>query len=301
MKQLKRFIVPFLLLIATSALFQNCSNQNFAIESTAEKLGEGDEVMPSTIPEDGSVGVPAQATPTPKPTPEEVVCDPFSQESGNFGVKARLFAYTGSDASSKITKVADMFSKGTEIKGLSIYFHRIYVPTRKFSSGFETPDGALLKDSKGTALVEYFGLEYESQLKLRPDEAEGLYQLGMISDDGSILEAKLGANYEVMVDNDGNHSPRMICGATVQMARSTKLNIRLRYHQGPKELIANALVWRKVQPGAALQPSAYCGQSKDFFVDGAPAAAFTPMHNDGWKFPDAANYVSTAAKNACQK
>lgn len=212
-----------------------------------------------------------------------VICDPFS--SGGVaapGIKATMVYYDGSDASSRIKSINDIFTLGKSVDKTVLYFSQIYVPTRSFADGFDVQGGKLLTPS-GQILTEWFGLKFESNLQLTEAEADGLYQVATISDDGSVLEMDLGSGYAVMANNDGVTSARLRCGATFSIAKGQEIPMRLWYFQGPRTQIAVNLLWRKVESGMSLQPS-YCGTTSDLFsAGGVWGSKMLEMQKDGWK------------------
>ena len=135
---------------------------------------------------------------------------------------------------------ASLFTKVSE----PLYLSDIHVPTRSFESGFAMTDSSVIKDTSGNALIEYFGLKMDTLLKLGPDDPEGYYELATVSDDGTVVQIKENDQWVTIIDNDGNHAPKMGCmSRRIHMTRNTRLPVRMFYNQGPRYLIANVLMW----------------------------------------------------------
>lgn len=203
----------------------------------------------------------------------KLVCDPFDPTptpSPKHGIKGQLW-YRGA-GQPRYYKVMDYIEKTTK-SDQALFLSSINVPTRLFSSGFPIATGDFVKDDSGNKLIEYFAMKYESQIVLADDEAEGLYEFALLSDDGSILKIKepdanniLPASWESHINNDGDTPTRMKCSSRfVDMKKGKKIAMELYYYQGPRNHIANMLIWRKAAPGAVAGGDAYCNQSGNSF------------------------------------
>lgn len=157
------------------------------------------------------------------------------------------------DKASKLTSaeypdVESIISRGFKHDSY-VLMPSIAMPTMNFSDGFSIGDGNVLKDMDGKVLIEAFALDLRGYLRLPSSFAPGFYQLGTISDDGSILEVATNGNenYDLIVNNDKWHSPTLKCSAkAVYLDHQSKLAMRLRYFQGPRTAIAMTMVMRKV-------------------------------------------------------
>jgi len=85
------------------------------------------------------------------------------------------------------------------------------------------------------------------------DRCAGLYEIAVLSDDGSILylDNGLGAGLQPAIENDGEHSNRIVCSSVAynfsnSVTNPTIMPMELKYFQGPKESIAAQIFWRKV-------------------------------------------------------
>lgn len=124
----------------------------------------------------------------------------------------------------------------------------IFVPSRVFSDGFEIANGEFVADKDGKTLVEAFALDLKTQLNVG-ERAPGRYAFAIISDDGSLLDVDRDGdgNYESLVENDGYHSPQLKCSTgSVVLTKESRVNLRLRYYQGPRNVIALTLLMKKV-------------------------------------------------------
>lgn len=231
-----------------------------------------------------------------------VICDPFgSTTNTKSGVAARLAYYDGPLAWETIKKVDDVWNKGTKVEDTVILFGNIDVPTRDFTQGFEAAPGQKLKNSRGEDLVEWFSLDYTSEVKLADADAEGVYQFAVLSDDGAILSLDTGSGFQEIVQNDGLTPTRFVCGAAVNVIRTSRIPMRLKYFQGPRVQIAVSLLWRKVVAGTNMAPS-YCGSPNDWFSGGVPTTKYKNMLQDGWKVMNQDNFqMKEVIPNVCKK
>lgn len=245
---------------------------------------------------------------------KNVVCDPFNVTSEGLckkGLKANLYYASSADRAlgtsalnsrySTVDKLVEMGIKSNSV----LFLGSLDVSARSFDKGFTTTDNALLKDDQGNKLDEWFALDMESVLKLEDTATsadEGYYQLMLISDDGAYLKIDTAnnGNYRLLVNNDGVHSTKVGCansGDVVQLTKSSRLPIQVRYYQGPRTHIAVSLFWRKVtQPSAAR--SQYCGFSSASTseVNGWGDATgtgdyYSRIRNEGFKPLNPGNFI----------
>lgn len=246
----------------------------------------------------------------PYTTPERTVCDPF-----NVGTTARDRGLVGNlmfleDSQPRYTAVSDYIDNGTPIAS-TLYFDKLFVPTRAFDLGFYTQDGQIVLNQNNQPIYEYFGLRLESQLTLGDSEPEGWYQMAVLSDDGSrVSQINPDGSKTVIVNNDGTHSTRMGCSSqSIYMERGTKLPILVEYYQGPRFHISLVVMWRPLPSGAdphSPTSDVECGRSGNarFFnstlVPSAPTATYYDMLTRGWKPLDNENYYfPEQASNPC--
>jgi hypothetical protein len=165
------------------------------------------------------------------------------------------------------------------------------VKPRNFTRGFKTADGSLLKTAEGKTLMEYFGIHFETVIKLRESDKEGTYQIGILSDDGSIVQI-LTSNGVLTLDNDGDHTTKMACSpeAVLNMNHHSEFQMKLDYYQGPRTGISLVFVWRKVNSSKAkslFEP--FCGEDLGFNAFNStknrhyPTAAWDSLQKRGWK------------------
>jgi hypothetical protein len=205
-------------------------------------------------------------------------------------------------------------SRGT-LANANIFFTQLNVPSRSFSSGFLATDGSLLTDNEGNPLLEWFGLQFETEIRLGQADSPGFYQFALLSDDGSMLELKTGTDSSgntVLIDDNGAHTTKLVCeGGYVQLDSTTHVPVRIKYFQGPRFRIALILLWRKVGDHLTTFDSAglngpECGLSGEnqFFdistTPSTPTSHYTGLLGRGWKVLAPDNFVLPGeATNPC--
>lgn len=251
-------------------------------------------------------------SPSPSASPDgNAVCNPFNEADQSLsvdnGLKGSLY-YLPPNLP-QYRKVSDYQSNGIMLPN-NLYFSQLNVPTRAFDLGFVTQNGTILETPNGDTLYEWFSLHFESEIRLRTSDSEGLYQFAILSDDGSILKINRGNGYELHIDNDGTHPTKLKCATdTVYLKRGDKLPIIVDYYQGPRYHIAMMLLWRKVGPdwGRGDLADPLCGaEGNSFFFDSTKVPS-VPSHNwlallgRGWKVVHPNNYYlpSQADPNPC--
>lgn len=165
--------------------------------------------------------------------------------------------------SSDFPNVQSIIDKGFRHDAL-VLMPQVNMPTMKFSNGFSMGSGQFLKDKDGDKLFEAFALDLRGFLLLPAGFQPGYYMIGTISDDGSVVEvaSQGNANYDVVVNNDNWHSPTLKCSSqAVYMDRNSRLPIRLRYFQGPRDAIAMTLVMKPVSSQTNFEVDQFCGFS----------------------------------------
>lgn len=138
------------------------------------------------------------------------------------------------------------------------------MPVQDFVDGFKTGPGTYLTDFNGRKVIEGFALDLKGRLKLAPEMAEGNYELGILSDDGSLVDVDTDGDnvLESIINIDGYQAARFGCSTkALPMIRASRLPIRVRYYQGPRTEIALTLVMRKLQPGESVGRDRLCGVS----------------------------------------
>jgi hypothetical protein len=104
----------------------------------------------------------------------------------------------------------------------TIYTSALNVPTRNFDEGFPGV----------SKRFEWFAIDYAGKFWI---EKPGDYKFSLLSDDG----AKLYIDDEVVIDNDGIHSPATVDGS-VTLSGGIH-HIRVSYFQGPRFQVALVL------------------------------------------------------------
>ncbi len=148
-----------------------------ACESTTGPVSESDT--------DGDI-LPGQ----PQFDPKVTVCNPWGDDAtaSNRGIVGRLTYMppgicadeNGAALPSRPKLASSYLDLGTAVD-VTLFFSRLFVPTRFFDRGFETQDGTLITNASGNTLYEWFGVELLTQLKLSPGDEEGDYQLAVLS------------------------------------------------------------------------------------------------------------------------
>lgn len=227
----------------------------------------------------------------------KTVCDPFTQQPGTNikkGLKANLsYAIAGSP---RYYSSKDYVEK-TWQSDKTLFFTQLNVPTRLFNTGFITQTGDVLKTDDGAKLVEYFGVKFQSSLALSEVDEDGLYDIALLSDDGSTMSlvTKPGTE-EVLINNEGDHPTRMGCSNKyLDMKKGQKFPFVLTYYQGPRYHIANVLIWRRVANTSAPKDSS-CGLTgNSTFYDpdhgSTPQSALLALESRGWKVVQPDNFI----------
>lgn len=231
----------------------------------------------------------------------KTVCNPMGNGGSNTepteGLEATLY-YLSADQP-RYTDVESMINNGHQ-SDKNLFFSQLYIPTRLFTEGFPLQSGGTIADDAGNELIEYFALRFTGVLHLGPNEAEGDYQLGMLSDDGSIWSlssSETGTDYSIVLNNDGTHPTQMGCGPIVHMTQNTRLAMKIDYYQGPRYHIALVPMWRRVNSSTPNDP--LCGQNGnslffDYNNNSAPEPAFNQLLSRGWYPLAVANFSITA-------
>lgn len=224
----------------------------------------------------------------------DVVCDPLGGDGGSpapqNGVRATLYPKTSVDpVYHDVTSMVTKLGASTQ----QLFFTDMNVPTRYFTEGFSTQSSAVLKDDAGNKLIENFGLKFETTLTLNATDAEGDYELAILSDDGTIVSAIVNGEKKVIISNDGDHPTQMGCASSlVHLSREIGLPLEVLYYQGPRYHIANVLMWRK---SSTVGKDAQCGQQgNNYFFDpdhgSQPLQPYKDLLARGWTPVPAENF-----------
>ncbi|MDZ4660727.1 MAG: hypothetical protein SGJ18_03825 [Pseudomonadota bacterium] len=221
-------------------------------------------------------------TPFSNPPICDIGTDPIDPDSG---LQSDIYYL---DQSQPRYKSVDEFISFGHRSNNPLFLSQLNVPTRMFDVGFLIDGGDFVRDEQNKVLIEYFALDIYSELRLTNQNVPGNYQVALLSDDGSILDAKISSDaYSTIVNNDGNHPTRLGCGATtLQMNADTRLPIRLKYFQGPRYHIALMMLWRKVN-GTVPPSEPLCGVTgNETWFDPQnqqPTANFNSLLSRGWQ------------------
>ncbi len=226
----------------------------------------------------------------------KLVCDPLTGQANNatdsnLGLKAKLYTVPNGTI---YKKVDDFFTHGT-LSSQNLFFTDMNVPTRMFTEGFNNSlTNSAVKDDSGQKLIEYFAIRFSSNLKLPLNFEEGDYELAILSDDGAQVKLKIDNQWNLVVDNDGDHSTRMGCSKQlIHMTRDTVIPIEISYYQGPRYHISSVLMWRK-STSAGNDPQ--CGQNgNSMYFDpnnnSNPQLAYQNLLARNWSVVPAESFV----------
>ncbi len=246
----------------------------------------------------------------PLTSPEHTICDPF-----NAGTSARDKGLIGNlvyltDDQPRYSSAKDYVDNGVPVQS-TLYFDKLFVPTRSWDLGFYTQAGELVLNHRDEPLYEYFGLHLESELMLAPGESPGWYQFAILSDDGATMDLRDSEGVLTpIVNNDGVHPTRMGCSMrSVYLDATSRIPFVLNYYQGPRYHISMVLMMRPLPDGVdpmAPATDAECGRSGNsrYFnynvVPSAPTATYYDLLTRGWKPLENQNYhFPDAAENPC--
>lgn len=284
--------IPVMGIIWASICLSGCLTDGKGSEAGTEVVANPSETLP------------------PNTTPERTVCDPF-----NVGTTARDRGLVGNllyltDDQPRYTDVGSYIDNGVPVAS-TLYFDKLFIPTRAFDLGFYTQTGTLLLNPNNQPIYEYFALRLESQLTLAAGELPGWYQMSVLSDDGSRVSLKnTDGSLTTLVDNDGTHSTRMGCAInSIYLDANSKIPVVVEYYQGPRYHIAMTLMWRPLPTGIdphVAVTDAECGRSGNtrYFdsstVPSTPTAIYYDLLTRGWKPLSNDNYsFPVQASNPC--
>ncbi len=148
-----------------------------------------------------------------------------------------------------------------------LFFTDLWIPTRSFTSGFPT-----ISDR-----TEYFALDIRSKLQPSTTMQVGQYQLGILSDDGSIISQIDNNGLETdLVRQDSYTSTKFGCASSpITLTSTEKIKLHVRYFQGPRDAIALVLLYRPWSQSNVNAPIA-CGTTDRNFFGPFPAPVKDP-------------------------
>lgn len=268
--------------------------------------GSGNEDQTQVVADPNEVPEP----PAPLTPPERTVCDPFSvgTSAQDRGLVGHLLYLT--DDQPRYNRVQDYLDHGTPIQS-TLYFDRLFIPTRAFDLGFYTQEGEIVLNQNDEAIYEYFALRLETQLSLAANEEPGWYQMAVLSDDGTVIsEKEPDGTLTPLIENDGFTPTRMGCASkSIYLDQSTKKDVVISYFQGPRYHIALSVLWRPLPSGQQPEDAVSdieCGRSGNgrYFnsnkVPSEPTTKYYEMLTRGWKALTNENYYfPVQATNPC--
>lgn len=254
--------VAFALLIA----FQNCSKVGLDPASTSNAIQPTDDTgggnsnpndptdpamgMPSsptmtTLPSTTGTTLPTTMTTMPSSTPTTmpgpVACDPFTTSPTNQCDTTSTAGLIGAVYYLPNGVGVQNYIDHGEKLNLTVLLGNLNIAPRSWLDGFPDEGNQLLREADGSILNEYFALDLTGKIQLPSSMSEGMYQFGLLSDDGAILDI----DGQTIVNDDGTHAAKWKCGALVGLKHNESHQIRVRYYQGPREQIALQMFWRQ--------------------------------------------------------
>ncbi|MGE0762156.1 MAG: hypothetical protein AB7N80_02645 [Bdellovibrionales bacterium] len=260
------------------------------------------------VSEEGTV---VDLEPGSAPDPDTYVCNPLDDGVGDQardqGLHGRL--YYVEPGGPQYSSVHDYMSYATEAP-VDLFFNQLYVPTRPFDRGFVTESGITLQAADGSTLYEWFGIHFESQLQLASGQAPGRYQIGVLSDDGTMMSVGEPGFEQLLINNDGWTPTRMRCATeAVELAAGQKLPFTLDYFQGPRYHIALVMVWRPWPASPADVNDPLCDRSgNSFWFDSTqnpprPTSNYHALLSRGWQVIQPENFAlpGSQEENPCNE
>lgn len=306
--------------LALIATFQNCSRykitdnasiQAAKVQSATTESG-GTNTSAGATGESNAASSTSSETPVVVPTkdPNNIVCDSSAQTTNTTGGLLAELYYKSKDSSGNFSSVKNFLDPLVATKSSKqIYFSQVNTPPQIFDKGFYTQNGSLVTDDLNQKLDEWFSLVYYSQLKITQSSQEGIYEFTSLSDDGMIFEAQIAGQWVTIVNNDGQHSPKMKCStSTLTLKKDIPVPIRISYYQGPRMHIANMLHWRKISTSTAATSLASREEScdkvgTDYFFDynnSTPLKPYLSFLDRGWTvIPASSFFLPVNASNPC--
>jgi hypothetical protein len=183
----------------------------------------------------------------------------------------------------KYTGVTDFFQYGHPAN-VDFFLSTLNVPTRSWTRGFSTTDGAAITKPNGDPLFEHFGLQLSGGVQLPNGHPNKKMQFALMSDDGSMMWTVqkgqgAGKTKEVVVNNDGVHSPLFTVAKNyVELSSTERTPIEIEWFQGPREHIALVLLWREWDETRGWNDTAHLTGGNDYFFDysGSPSLPLAP-------------------------
>jgi hypothetical protein len=120
----------------------------------------------------------------------------------------------------------------------------VNTPNRNYAQGVVGREAEYIIDPRsGNELLENYIIKYQGQIVVNDKRDEGKYEFALLSDDGVILKL----DNKRIIQTNKVHAVRFSKGRKkINMKINKPVNLDLYYYQGPKNHVANVLLWRKV-------------------------------------------------------
>lgn len=139
----------------------------------------------------------------------------------------------------------------------SFLVNQIDVAPRRYDIGVVSLEDKSILDPRfeGGELKENYGIIYNGYLKAPNENYQGLYQFGVLSDDGIVLNISPAGN--LINYNSPQHSIFRCSNDKniIDVKVGTPLKFNMVYFQGPGTKVANTLLWRKLEQNSDFDNS----------------------------------------------
>lgn len=229
-------LVKFPALLAVLAGCTESGTSDSSSSSSAQSLSSINSIVSY-----GDIGAPIANVAPSNGLP--VICDSMSMSlPQTYGFQGQLLAFSNT----AIESADQAVSQGTAVAAM--HLSSLDIPTIRLSRGFMTTGEQIIRDQDGQVLTNNFAISLNGQLTLTDSDAEGLYQLGVISADGSKIDLKIGGVTKTYVDNDGAHFSKMGCATDIiNLKRGDKVPVAVRYFHKTDPNVTLTFLWRKVE------------------------------------------------------
>lgn len=235
-----------------------------------------------------------------------VVCGPFQTEpvTPGHGLVGDLYALSANQCNSNAASCSTTSQYIQESnKVMRVEMASVNVPTRSFTSGFDTTAGKVKYPGTSTDIVEWFGLKLRSQIQLGAGQTGGKYQIALLADDGVTLRS--GDSGALLISDNQIHPSKISCTSfAIDLQPGQKYPIELEYFQGPRQHIAVMMFWRKMDgdPHSTEPECNRAAGANDYYFDsnGTESNEYKTFKNNGWTLLTNENFILPSGEtNQC--